>query len=131
MNALKPANGISPRNKTVPGSSAARKNSPATPPAAHRESAPLAANNTALPQLPPPPAPPIVESAPTAPRGDEHPVQELPRPAEPPARTFAEYVVSADEGRGLGLADSRDDPLPHQPQSAGHEAVARGRRRDD
>jgi hypothetical protein len=81
--------------------SAARKNSPAAPTIAHREPAPLAANNSALPQLPPPPAPAIVETAPVAPRPDEHAAQEPARPADPPARTFAEYVVSADSVIGL------------------------------
>ena len=80
--------------------SAARKNSPAAAPIARREPAPVAANNAALPQLPPPSAPPVVESAPP-PHADEHPAQEPPRPAEPPARTFAEYVVSADSVIGL------------------------------
>jgi len=79
---------------------AARKSSP-PPMVAHREPAPVAANNTAIPQLPPPPAPAIVESAPAAPRADEHATQELARPADPPARTFAEYVVPGDSVIGL------------------------------
>jgi len=79
---------------------AARKTS-APPMAAHREPAPVAANNAAIPQLPPPPAAPVVESAPPAPRADEHAALEPARPAEPPARTFAEYVVSADSVIGL------------------------------
>jgi hypothetical protein len=81
--------------------SAARKNSPAAPTVARREPAPLVSNNTALPQLPPPPAPAIIETAPVAPRPDEHAAQEPARPADPPARTFAEYVVSADSVIGL------------------------------
>jgi hypothetical protein len=81
--------------------SASRKNSPAAATVAHREPTPLVANNTAVPQLPPPSAPAIVESAPATPRADEHAAQEPVRPADPPPRTFAEYVVSADSVIGL------------------------------
>ena len=68
--------------------------------AAHRETASLIASNNAQPQ-PPAPLPPTVESAPPAPRPEEHAVQEPFRPAEPPARTFTELVVSADSVIGL------------------------------
>jgi len=66
---------------------------------ARHEQAPAPNSSVAL-QTPAPPAPVIVESAP-APRPDEHAVQEPARAAEPPARTFAEYVVSADSVIGL------------------------------
>ena len=64
------------------------------------EPVPASPNNAAAQQPPAPPAQLPVESVP-APRPDEHAVQEPIRPAEPPARTFAEYVVSADSVIGL------------------------------
>jgi hypothetical protein len=81
--------------------SATRKNSPAADPIARREPAPLVANNAALPQLPPPSTTGSGESLPPISRPEEHQAQEPPRLAEPPARTFAEYVVSADSVIGL------------------------------
>jgi hypothetical protein len=73
----------------------------ATSAAAHRETASLNASNNAQQPLPPTPLPPTVESAPPAPRPEEHAIQEPPRPAEPPAHTFTELVVSADSVLGL------------------------------
>ena len=68
--------------------------------AAHRETASLIASNNAQAQQPAP-MPPMVETAPPAPRPEEHVVQEPVRPAEPPAHTFTELVVSADSVIGL------------------------------
>ncbi len=56
---------------------------------------------SAAPQSPAPPAPAIVESAPPSPRPEEHVAPEPVHQAEPPARTFAEYVISADSVIGL------------------------------
>ena len=72
----------------------------ATATVTRREPVPAMPGNSAPPQPPAPPAPVVVESAP-APRPDEHAVQEPVRAPEPPARTFAEYVVSADSVIGL------------------------------
>jgi len=69
--------------------------------AAHRETASLIASNNAQQPQPTAPQPPAVETVPPAPHPEEHPVQEPPRPAEPPARTFTELVVSADSVIGL------------------------------
>jgi type IV secretory pathway VirB10-like protein len=87
---------------------------PATPPARVSTASPsrsatttvarreqLPAVTGAAPQPPSAPAPVVVESAPVSPRPDEHAAQEPIRPAEPPARTFAEYVVSAESVIGL------------------------------
>jgi type IV secretory pathway VirB10-like protein len=74
-------------------------NRAATATVARHEQAPAPNSSVAL-QAPVPPAPVVVESAP-APRPEEHAVQEPVRAAEPPARTFAEYVVSADSVIGL------------------------------
>ncbi|MCU1384813.1 MAG: hypothetical protein JWL71_3510, partial [Acidobacteria bacterium] len=66
----------------------------------HQEAAAPAAGSTAAQ----PPAPLIaaaVEPAPSAPRADERAAQEPMRAPEPPPRSFAEYVVSADSVIGL------------------------------
>jgi type IV secretory pathway VirB10-like protein len=77
----------------------------ATSAAAHRETTTLLAGNNNA-QMQPPALPPAVETAPPAPRPEEHAVQEPVRPPEPPARTFTELVVSADSVIGL-LTESR------------------------
>jgi type IV secretory pathway VirB10-like protein len=69
--------------------------------AARRETASLIASNNAQQPQPPAPLPPTVDSAPPAPRPEEHPIQEPPRAAEPPAHTFTELVVSTDSVIGL------------------------------
>jgi type IV secretory pathway VirB10-like protein len=88
---------------------------PATPPArvnpprdSHTATAKIARQeqgpaipSSAAAQAPAPPAPVIVESAPPSPRPEEHVAPEPVRQIEPPARTFAEYVVSADSVIGL------------------------------
>jgi hypothetical protein len=68
---------------------------------ARHEQVPAVSSGSAALQIPTPPAPVVVESAPASPRPDEHAAQEPVRPAEPPAHTFAEYVVSADSVIGL------------------------------
>jgi hypothetical protein len=99
---------------TVPPSkpSAAK---PATPPArvsaprdSHTATSTIARHeqgsaipSSAAPQPPAPPAPAIVESAPPAPRPEERVAPEPVHQPEPPARTFAEYVVAADSVIGL------------------------------
>jgi len=72
----------------------------ATSAAAHRETASLNASNNAQ-QQPPAPLPPAVDTVPPAPRPDERAIPEPVRPAEPPAHTFTELVVSADSVIGL------------------------------
>ncbi|HEX3645730.1 MAG TPA: hypothetical protein VHT95_08980 [Vicinamibacterales bacterium] len=89
-----------------PAASPARVNGPssnraATATVARNEQLPAIPGGSAASQPPAPPAPVAVESAPPSPRPDEHTAQDPVRPAEPPARTFAEYVVSADSVIGL------------------------------
>jgi len=89
-----------------PAAPPARVNSPsfnraATATVARHEQLPAIPGSNAGSQPPAPPAPVAVESAPASPRPDERAAQEPVRPAEPPARTFAEYVVSADSVIGL------------------------------
>jgi hypothetical protein len=57
--------------------------------------------SSAVPQASAPPAPAVVESAPPSPRPEEHVAPEPVHQLEPPARTFAEYVVAADSVIGL------------------------------
>jgi hypothetical protein len=92
--AAKPA--ASPARVSTPSSNRA-----ATTTVARYEQLPAIPGGSAASQPPAPPAPVAVESAPPSPRPDEHAAQEPVRPAEPPARTFAEYVVSADSVIGL------------------------------
>jgi hypothetical protein len=68
---------------------------------APHEQVPAVSSGSAALQVPAPPTPVVVESAPASPRPEEHAAQEPVRPAEPPAHTFAEYVVSADSVIGL------------------------------
>jgi Bacterial conjugation TrbI-like protein len=80
-----------------------RESRPATAAIAHHEPPPVLANSwpsSPAPQ-PPSPAPASIENASTAPRADERAVQEPVRPVDPPQRTFAELVVSADSVIGL------------------------------
>jgi hypothetical protein len=79
---------------------AARDDRAAASAAAHRETASLIASNNAQ-QQPPAPLPPAVESAPPAPRPEEHAVQEPVRPTEPPAHTFIDLVILTDSVIGL------------------------------
>ena len=57
--------------------------------------------SSVVPQASAPPAPAVVESAPPSPRPEEHLAPEPVHQVEPPARTFAEYVVAADSVIGL------------------------------
>ena len=85
----------------VPARTAApRENRPVASRVEHQEAAP-AVTGSAAPQPPASPAPAMVENAPAAPRVDERPAPEPLRPADPPARTFAELVVSSDSVIGL------------------------------
>ncbi len=100
---------------TVPAAPKASAAKPATPPArvnaprdSHTATATIARHeqgppipSSAAPQAPAPPAPAVVESAPPSPRPEEHVAPEPVHQIEPPARTFAEYVVSADSVIGL------------------------------
>ena len=94
MSAAKPA--APPARVNTPSSNRA-----ATATVARHEQAPVIPGSSTASQPPAPPAPVAVESAPASPRPDEHAAQEPVRPIEPPARTFAEYVVSADSVIGL------------------------------
>jgi len=85
--------------ETAARPSPSQDDSAATSAAAHRETASLKASNAQ--QQPPAPLPPAVDTVPPAPRPEEHAVQEPVRPAEPPAHTFTELVVSADSVIGL------------------------------
>jgi len=81
---------------------ATRQPRPATPVIAHKEPLPALTNSwpaSAGAQLPAPAAPPAIDTAPARP--EERAVQEPVRPAEPPARTFTELIVSADSVVGL------------------------------
>jgi hypothetical protein len=80
---------------------AARNSRQAAAAIAHPEPAPPVAGSSTASQLPALPATPIVDSAPAVPRPDERAAQETAHPADPPARTFAEYVVAADSVIGL------------------------------
>ncbi len=81
--------------------SAARDNGrPATFASAHREPAPLMASNTITAQSPLP-APPMLESAPEAPKPDEQQAPEPLHPIDRPQHAFTELVVSADSVIGL------------------------------
>jgi hypothetical protein len=79
---------------------AERESRPATAAMARREPAafPVASNNSAT--QPPAPVPPVIESAPVAPRPEERPAPEPVRPVEP-QHTFTELTVSADSVIGL------------------------------
>ena len=90
-------------SKTVeaPARAAApRESRPVASRVEHQEAAPAVTGSPA-PQPPVSPAPAMVESTPAAPRVDERPAPEPLRPADPPARTFAELVVSSDSVIGL------------------------------
>jgi hypothetical protein len=90
-------------SKTVeaPARAAApRESRPVASRVVHQEAA-ATATGSAAPQPPASPAPAVVESAPAAPRVDERPAPEPVRPADPPARTFAELIVSSDSVIGL------------------------------
>ena len=81
-----------------------RHERPATPVVLHQE--PLPALTSSWPasaggQPPAPAAPPAIDTTPAPPRPEERAVQEPARPAEPPARTFAELIVSTDSVVGL------------------------------
>jgi type IV secretory pathway VirB10-like protein len=81
-----------------------RQPSAAQPVAAHQEPTPALTSSwpaSAGAQLPVPAAPPAIDTTPAAPRPEERAVPEPAHPAEPPARTFAELVVSADSVVGL------------------------------
>jgi hypothetical protein len=77
-----------------------RGNRQVASPVVHREAA-AAVTSSPAPQTPASPAPVMVESAPAAPRADERAAPDPVRPADPPARTFAELVVSSDSVIGL------------------------------
>ena len=84
-----PARGNADRNSRPATATMARHEPPASQ---------VAGNNSA--SQPPAPAPPVVESAPPAPRPEERATQEPVRPLEP-QHTFTELVVSADSVIGL------------------------------
>jgi hypothetical protein len=92
--AAKPA--APPARVSTPSSSRA-----ASATVARHEQLPAVSSSSAALQVPAPPAPVVVEGVPASPWPDEHAAQEPVRPAEPPAHTFAEYVVSAESVIGL------------------------------
>jgi hypothetical protein len=71
------------------------------PPTAHRDPAPIVATDNTQANATAVSAPHPIDAAPSAPRPEDHVAPEPTRPTEPPARAFAEYVVSADSVIGL------------------------------
>jgi hypothetical protein len=93
-----------PKKSVEETRAATTRERPATPAVAHQE--PLPALTSSWPasaggQPPAPAAPPAIDTTPAPPRPEERAVQEPARPAEAPARTFAELIVSADSVVGL------------------------------
>jgi len=95
-----------PKKSVEETRAAATRERPRTPVVAQQEPLPALtsswpASAGGQPPAPAPAAPPAIDTTPAPPRPEERAVPEPARPAEPPARTFAELIVSADSVVGL------------------------------